>query len=101
MSDKNRNALLLVGPILIALVLVFVIYDPFHILSDNPERTGTGFVHVPVWLWFVGVGILGAVMAYGISQGRRRTRSEANATQNATGELYRSEESSRRTQRLP
>jgi Na+/proline symporter len=101
MTEKNRGALLIVAPLVIALIIVSIIYDPFHMISSNPENSGRGFANTPVWLWVIGVGILGSVMSYGISQARRRTRTEANITQDATDELYRREESSRERKGLP
>src|SRR4051812_41394159 len=101
MTEKNRGALLIVAPLVIALIIVGIIYDPFHMISSNPENSGSGFAHAPVWVWVIGVGILGSVMAYGISQSRRRTRAETNTTQEATNDLYRREESSRERKGLP
>jgi Na+/proline symporter len=101
MTEKNRGALLIVAPLVVALIIVCIIYDPFHMISSNPENSGRGFANTPVWLWVIGVGILGSVMSYGISQARRRTRTEANITQDATDELYRREESSRERKGLP
>ena len=50
-----------------------------------PVDTGS---HLPVWLWFVGVVILGLAMAYGISRNRNRTRAEKQLTEAATRANY-------------
>lgn len=50
-----------------------------------PVDTGS---HLPVWLWFVGVVILGLAVAYGISRNRKRTRAEKQVTEAATRANY-------------
>ena len=38
---KNRGALLVIAPLVVALALVWIIYgDPFHIFSSDPQHTG-------------------------------------------------------------
>ena len=49
---------------------------------------------VPVWMWVVGVVILGAVMVYGIMNNRRRTLREKTISQTATRDLYEREDRS-------
>ena len=39
-------------------------------------------------LWFIGAGVLGLVMAYGIMRNRTRTRTEKQITEQATKDLY-------------
>ena len=58
-----------------------------------PAYTGS---HFPVLLWFIGAGVLGLVIAYGIMRNRSRTRAEKQRTDDATRALYRSEERKRR-----
>jgi hypothetical protein len=60
-----------------------------------PVDTGS---HIPVAIWFVGAGVLGLVMAYGIFRTRSRTRAEKQLTERATRQLYADEgrEESRR-----
>jgi hypothetical protein len=58
-----------------------------------PVNTGS---HVPVALWFVGSGVLGAAILYGIIRNRRRTQPEKRATEEATRVLYRAEDRDRR-----
>jgi|SRR5215210_1885935 len=101
MTEKNRGALFIIAPLVIALIIVGIIYDPFHMISSNPEKSGRGFADTPVWLWVIGVGILGSAMSYGISRARRRTRAEVNITQDATNDLYRREENTRERKGLP
>lgn len=48
--------------------------------------------HIPVYLWFVGAGILALAIIYGIMRNRSRTQTEKNITDSATRELYRSED---------
>lgn len=94
--ERNRGALLIVAPFVIALVVAWIIYDPFHKLGRDEN-----FARTPIWLWVIGVGILGSVIAYGISRTRKRTSAEANVTQETTRDLYRREENDRRQQELP
>ena len=96
--EKNRGALIIIAPLVIALVVVWVIYDPFHGTGSNPEG---GFAQTPLWVWVLGVGILGSLVIYGISQVRRRTRADAQLTQEATRDVYRREETDRERQKLP
>ncbi|TMJ80445.1 MAG: hypothetical protein E6G79_18460 [Alphaproteobacteria bacterium] len=96
--EKNRGALIIIAPLVIALVVVWVIYDPFQGTGSHPEG---GFAQTPLWVWVLGVGILGSLVIYGISQVRRRTRAEAQLTQEATRDVYRREESDRERQKLP
>jgi len=49
---------------------------------------------LPVWLWVVGVVILGAVIVFGIMQNRQRSQREKNISQAATKKLYEREERS-------
>jgi hypothetical protein len=57
-----------------------------------PVDTGS---QIPVALWFVGAGILGLAIAYGVLRNRSRTRAEKQLTENATKDLYRQEEHKR------
>jgi hypothetical protein len=50
---------------------------------------------IPIWIWFIGTGILGLVLAYGIIHNRRRTRAETKVTDRAARELYAEEERQR------
>jgi uncharacterized integral membrane protein len=96
--EKNRGALIIIAPLVIALIVVWIIYEPSHGTGSNPEG---GFAQAPLWVWVLGVGILGSLICYGISQVRRRTRAEAQLTQEATRDVYRREESDRERQKLP
>lgn len=53
--------------------------------QGQPVETAS---HLPVALWFIGAGVLGLVLAYGIMRNRRRTRAEKAATEEATKDLY-------------
>jgi hypothetical protein len=57
-----------------------------------PVETGSP---LPIWIWFIGSGILGLVIAYGIMRNRGRTRAERNVTDQATKNLYAEEERDR------
>ncbi len=50
---------------------------------------------IPVALWFIGVVVLGLVIAYGIMRNRSRTRAEKQTTDEATKTLYAREERDR------
>ena len=58
-----------------------------------PVYTGS---QLPVALLFIGSGVLGLAIVYGIMRNRRRTQSEKNKTEQATRELYRAEDRDRR-----
>lgn len=53
--------------------------------QGQPVETAS---HLPVALWFIGAGVLGLVLAYGIMRNRRRTRAEKQMTEQATKDLY-------------
>ena len=59
---KNGRALLVVAPFVIALVIIWVIYDPFHMISDKPPGGNPGFAQLPLWLWVIGIRALGSFM---------------------------------------
>jgi hypothetical protein len=94
--ERRRGALVIVVPLLIALVVAWIIYDPFHMLDHDVAVSNS-----TIWLWVIRVGILGSVIVYGILRTRQRTAAEANLTQEATHDLYRREEDDRRRQQLP
>jgi uncharacterized membrane protein len=94
--ERRRGALVIIAPLVIALAVAWIIYDPFHMLGRD-----VAFARSPVWLWVIGVGILGSIIAYGILRTRQRTAAETNLTQAATRDLYRREEKDRREQELP
>ena len=48
----------------------------------------------PLWIWAAGVAVLGATLAYGIFQNRKRTGRERAITEEATKENYRQEDRS-------
>jgi len=50
--------------------------------------------HLPLWVWVVGVVVLGLVIAYGIVRSGQRTRREKALTESATKDLYRREDRS-------
>jgi uncharacterized membrane protein len=99
--EKNGRALLVVAPFVIALIIIWVIYDPFHMLSGKPPGGNTAFAQLPLWLWVIGIGILGSFICYGILQAGRRSRGQGNTTRQATEDLYRREEADRERQGLP
>jgi type VI protein secretion system component VasK len=94
--ETRRGALVIIAPLVIALVVAWLIYDPFHTLGND-----VAFSRGALWLWVIGIGILGSVIVYGILRTRQRTAPEANLTQKATRDLYRREEEDRREQQLP
>lgn len=57
-----------------------------------PVETGS---HAPVALLFIGAGILGLAIAYGILRNRSRTAAEKQLTDSATKDLYRQEDQKR------
>ena len=70
----------------LAAVLVLVMLFPGKLAAQGqPVETAS---HVPVALWFVGAGVLGLVLAYGIIRNWRRTPAEKRITEQATKVLY-------------
>lgn len=53
-----------------------------------PVDTGS---HVPVWIWFAGVVVLGLVIVYAIMRNRTRSRGEKQLTEAATRANYTAE----------
>ena len=99
--EKNSRALLVVAPFVIALIIIWVFYDPFHMISGKPPGGNTAFAQLRLWLWVIGIGILGSFICYGILQAGRRSRGQGNTTRQATEDLYRREEADRERQGLP
>jgi hypothetical protein len=60
-----------------------------------PTRTAS---HIPVALWFIGTGVLGVVMVYGILHNRKRTRAERQITEQGTKNVYAAEDRSERAE---
>jgi cytochrome c-type biogenesis protein CcmH/NrfF len=50
---------------------------------------------LPLWTWFLGVFLLGAILVYAMMRNRQRSRTERIITNEATKELYRQENRSR------
>jgi len=70
----------------VALALFALALWPGELAAQGPPvDTGS---HIPVALWFIGAGILGIVMVYGILQNRKRPRAEVQRTEQATRDLY-------------
>jgi hypothetical protein len=69
-----------------AVVLMLLTLFPGELAAQGqPVETAS---HMPVALWFIGAGVLGLVLAYGIMRNRRRTRAEKQRTEQATRDLY-------------
>jgi len=81
-----KTAAIMLG--LVALVL----FSDELAAQGLPTETGS---HFPVALWFVGAGVLGLVLAYGIIRNRRRTDAEKQITEHATKSRYAEEERDR------
>lgn len=80
-------------PAAIMLGLLAVVFFSDELVAQGlPTETGS---HLPVALWFVGAGVLGLVLAYGIIRNRRRTGVEKQITENATKSRYAEEERDR------
>jgi hypothetical protein len=81
-------------PAAIMLALLVLVLFPDDLAAQGlPTETGS---HLPVALWFVGAGVLGLVLAYGIIRNRSRTRAEKQITEQATKSRYAEEERDRR-----
>jgi hypothetical protein len=83
------------GPKLAALVLSLL---PLVLIPDDlaaqgqPVEMGS---HIPVALWFIGAGVLGLVIAYGLLRNRSRATAEKQITEEATKHVYAEEERER------
>jgi hypothetical protein len=73
-------------------LLVFVLFPDGLAAQGLPTETGS---HFPVALWFVGAGVLGLVLAYGIIRNRSRTGAERQITEDATKSRYAEQERDR------
>ena len=76
-----------------AITLALLVLFPGDLAAQGlPTETGS---HLPIALWFVGAGVLGLVLAYGIFRNRSRTGAEKQITENATKRRYAEEERDR------
>jgi uncharacterized integral membrane protein len=73
-------------------LLVFVLFPDDLVAQGLPTETGS---HLPVALWFVGAGVLGLVLAYGIFRNRSRTGAEKQIAEHGTKRRYAEEERDR------
>jgi len=75
------------------MVLALLLLFPGHLAAQGfPVYNGSP---VPVALLFIGAGVLGVAIAYGILHNRRRTRAQRQLTEEATRDVYRKEERNR------
>jgi len=79
-------------PAAIMLALLVFLFPEDLAAQGLPTETGS---HLPVALWFVGAGVLGLVLAYGIIRNRSRTGAEKQITEHATKSRYAEEERDR------
>jgi hypothetical protein len=76
-----------------ALAGLLACFVPDQVTAQGlPVETGS---HLPVWLWFIGAGILGLAIAYGIMQNSKRSAAEKATTERATRDLYAKEDRER------
>lgn len=69
-----------------AVIFMLTVLIPGELAAQGqPVKTAS---HLPVALWFIGAGVLGLVLAYGIMRNRQRTRAERQITEQATKDLY-------------
>jgi hypothetical protein len=77
-------------PAAVVLALLALVLPPEDLAAQGlPVETAS---QIPVALWFIGAGVLGVVIAYGIWHNRGRTRAEKQMTEQATKKLYAEEE---------
>jgi hypothetical protein len=70
---------------LAAITILLILFPGGLAAQGQPVETAS---HLPVALWFIGAGVLGLVLAYGIMRNRRRTTAEKQITEQATKDLY-------------
>jgi hypothetical protein len=81
-----RQALLCAWQQKLIMALSTLLAFPTNLSAQGqPVETGS---HLPVALWFIGAGVLGLVLAYGIMRNRTRTRAEKQITEQATKNQY-------------
>ena len=89
----SNSSCRLSGPAAVVLALVALVLLPEDLVAQGlPVETAS---QVPVALWFIGAGVLGLAIAYGILRNRGRTRAEKQRTEQATKNLYAEEERDR------
>jgi hypothetical protein len=76
----------------IVLALLVFLFSEDLAAQGLPTETGS---YLPVALWFVGAGVLGLVLAYGIIRNRSRTGAEKQITEHATKSRYAEQERDR------
>jgi len=91
-ANRQRSTRPLAGCAAALTLLVLVLWPHELAAQGPPVDTGS---HIPVALWFIGAGVLGIVMVYGIMRNRNRTRTEVQRTEQATRDLYKEEERDR------
>jgi hypothetical protein len=91
-SACERSVPGVVTPAAMLALLVFVLFPGDLAAQGLPTETGS---HLPVALWFIGAGVLGLVLAYGIFRNRSRTGAEKQITEQATKRRYAEEERDR------
>lgn len=80
-------------PTATSLALLALVLLPGDLFAQGlPVEIGS---QLPVALWFVGAGVLGLVLAYGILRNKGRTRAQKQITEQATKNLYAQEERDR------
>jgi uncharacterized integral membrane protein len=95
-KERNKGAAFLVGILILALVAVLLVFPPWQVATDAPQKTQhSGMAQLPLVLWVIGAGILGLTIVYGIVRSRKRTTAEQRLTERATEDLYRHEEARR------
>jgi hypothetical protein len=83
---SSRQALLGAWQQKLIMALSTLLAFPTNLSAQGqPVETGS---HLPVALWFIGAGVLGLVLAYGIMRNRTRTRAEKQITEQATKNQY-------------
>jgi hypothetical protein len=92
LSRPARNHVSPVANAGVLALFVLAFWPDYLAAQGLPVDSGS---HIPVALWFVGAGLLGLVMAYGILHNKKRTRAEQQRTEQATKSLYREEERDR------
>ena len=84
--SPHRKALIVAWQQKLIMALFTLLAFPNNLSAQGlPVETGS---HLPVALWFIGAGILGLVLAYGIMRNRTRTRVDKQRTEQATKDLY-------------
>jgi hypothetical protein len=92
-NQWNAGSLAIVGLIVAMLAIVFVVFPPWTVATDSPDKAGhIGMAQLPAAIWWVGSGILAAAIIYGILHNRYRSRADVERSEEGARQVYDAED---------